>query len=195
MAFPVHSPGRLCPFPRDTCLPHWCVLCMTLVTARGVSCPSNTFSFSLISSTLSCNYFLLVLLKSGLLSNCQFNFSNFFLKTAACWLMSILKVTSFTVWLTPVCQGAFDVVTIWVNLNIRSGQIKYKIIWSVGHSFTCSCVNKLRIPMYLIDMFDNHFKGYCAWFDLNMMFGLTQIVTTSKAPDRQVSIKLWNLSL
>ena len=35
--------------------------------------------------------------------------------------------------------------------------------------------------MYLINMFDNHIKGSCAWYDLNMMLGLTQILTTSKA--------------
>ena len=61
------------------------------------------------------------------------------------------------------------------------GQIKHKILWCVWHMFNCSCINKLGIPMYLIDMFDNHIKASCAWFDLDLMFGLTQLVTTSKA--------------
>ena len=39
---------------------------------------------------------------------------------------------------------------------------------------------KLWISMYLFDMVDN-IKGCYAWFDLDLMFGLTQILATSKA--------------
>ena len=98
-------------------LPHWCVLWITLVTASCVSCPSNALICSLISLTSSSIFFLLVLVKSGLCYNYQFDFSSLFLKWAACSSISMAKVTSR---LTPVSQLAFDVAHIWVKLNIRS---------------------------------------------------------------------------
>ena len=101
-------------------LPHGCVSWMSFVTPRGVSFPSNPFNFSSIALTSSCIFFFLVLVKSGLLSNCQFNFSSFFLKTAASLSMFIVKVTI----LTPVCWQAFDVANIWVKVSIRPVSIR-----------------------------------------------------------------------
>ena len=43
--------------------------------------------------------------------------------------------------------------------------------------------------MYLINMFHNHIKASCARYDLDLMFELTQLVTTSKA-HRQTGVNL-----
>ena len=130
------APGRLTLKP-PWYLPHGCVSWMTFVTPRGVSFPSNPFNFSSIALTLSCIFFFLVLVKSGLLSNCQFNFSSFFLKTAASLSMFIVKVTI----LTPVCWQAFDVANIWVKVSIRSRSNQSAALWCSSYCHPRACRN------------------------------------------------------
>ena len=110
------APGRLA-LMTPWYLPYLCVACVSLVTVTSVNLVSKANNFFLISATWSSNAFLLTAVRLGLLSSCQFIFSNFFLSWDAHFSTSIVKVTSR---LTYVCQQAFDGANIWVNPNIRS---------------------------------------------------------------------------
>ena len=127
------------------------------------------------------------------ISNICFKMSSIFLFKLA-WVRppSAIVKKKVTNRLTPVCWQAFDMARIWVKAKIRSRSTQAQ------DPLNCpTCLTKFHlfphlkpgISMYLFDMLDN-IKGCFAWFDLDLMFTLTQILTTSKAY-RQTAVNLF----
>ena len=90
--FPSTNPRKAKPLAPQW-YPPYLALCMTFVTPIGGSWFSNPSNCLIMLAFFCSKLSLFFLVKSGL-SSCQLILSNFFLKTAACRLMSIVKVTS-----------------------------------------------------------------------------------------------------
>ena len=199
MAFPVHNPGKALPFAPPPMIPtyrrlfcaffnsNWICFCTTWSLICDLACSNVWRLLGLFPwPCFTCWICRSMLSKScDKLSNCLFNSAregplpcdNFKEVT------TVEKVTSFTNRLTPVCWHAFDVVKIWVKANIRSRSTQAQdplncpTCLTNFHLFPCL---KPGISVYLFNMLDN-IKGCFAWFDLDLMFTLTQILTTSES--------------
>ena len=138
--------------PLDFCDPKLCKLLFKCLQL-GINCMYLVFHWA-----------LLVWVNSGL-SNLNLIYSSFSCKALACFSVSIVKVTS--IWVEP-------------NIKSRSTQAQDPLnCLTSSTKFHLFPHLKLGISMYLFDMVNN-IKGCFAWFDLDLMFGLTQIISHIK---------------
>ena len=175
--FQYIAPGRLCPL--SPMIPTYCCafFLWALVYCNWIS-SCTIFFWS--SSFASFNAGMWGLFGPWLWKDCiLISISNICFKMSSISLFKLAWVhppsaivkKKVTNRLTPVCWQAFDVAHIWVKANIisRSTQAQLSLVPHL----------KPGISMYLYDMLDN-IKGCFAWFNLDLMFTLTQILTTSK---------------